>query len=177
MSDVEVLLRETVENLGVVGDVVRVRAGYARNYLLPRRLAVEANEENKRVMAKRRAAWEAQQARFAAEVEARVEALSRAKLRTEEKADENGHLFGSVNAARVAELLREAGYPVEEGQVRLEKPIKRCGTHRIQIHVHGQHNAEIVLDVEPEGGFSDTPPSGDANSADAPNEDVSAAEA
>ncbi len=167
MPDVEVLLRETVENLGVVGDVVRVRAGYARNYLLPRRLAVEATEENKRVMAKRRAAWEAQQARFAAEVEARVAALSQAKLRTEEKADENGHLYGSVNAARIAELLRAAGYPVEDDQVRLDKPIKRCGTHRVQVHVHGEHNAEIVLDVEPEGGFDDAaaPPAAETSAA------------
>lgn len=177
MATVEVLLRETVENLGVVGDVVRVRAGYARNYLLPRRLAIEANEENKRVMAKRREVWEAQQARFAAEVEARVEALSRAKLRTEEKADENGHLFGSVNAAKIAELLRAVGYPIEETQVRLEKPIKRCGTHRVQVHVHGEHNAEIVLDVEPEGGFPGAQGTGAEQDSEAPGDEVAASEA
>src|SRR5262245_56402055 len=111
---VEVLLREHVSNLGRCGDVVQVAPGYARNYLLPRKLAIQATDDNKRAMLRRRARLDAEEAKKAKETLARVETLAAVVLKTSGKADETGHLFGSVNAARISELLAEAGHAVLE---------------------------------------------------------------
>ncbi len=150
MRDTEVLLRDHVENLGRCGDVVRVKPGYARNYLLPNRLAVPATEENKKIVDRRRVRLEAEEAALMADVEKRVEALSGLALTTTEKADENGNLYGSVSAARVAELIVAAGQPCEERDVRLDKAIKHVGAHEIEVHVHGDHNATVTVDIQAE---------------------------
>lgn len=148
MAQVEVLLRDNVESLGRCGDVVRVSAGYARNYLLPRRIAVTATEENKRVMERRRAVLEAEEAARTADLQRRVELLTGTTVTASEKADENGHLYGSVSAARVAELLVAAGRPCEEREVRLERPIKETGSHEVVVHLHAEHQATITVVVE-----------------------------
>jgi len=150
VKNVEVLLREHVEPLGRCGEVVRVRPGYARNYLFPRRLAVQANEENKRAMQRRRAVLDAEEAERTREVEARVAVLSGLVLRTLQKADESGRLYGSVSAGRIAELLSERGQTVDERDVRLEAPIKTTGRHAVIVHVKGDRFAELVVEVEPE---------------------------
>lgn len=150
MKSVEVLLRENVPSLGKCGDVVKVAAGYARNYLMPRRIAVQATPENKRVMARRRAVLDQEEAARNAEIEARVAALSEIAIKTTQKADDTGRLYGSVSSARVAELLTEAGTATEEKAVRLDSPIKAIGDHRIKVHVHGDYFAEIRLTVDPE---------------------------
>src|SRR6185436_9789792 len=95
---VEVLLRENLKNLGKCGEVVRVPPGYARNYLLPRKLATEATAENVKLMARRRIRLDADEAKRDAEVDARIAALASVQLSTSAKADEGGHLFGSVSA-------------------------------------------------------------------------------
>jgi len=146
--NVEVLLRESVANVGKVGDIVKVSPGYARNFLLPRKLAVEAHEDNKRVMARRRARLDAEEAARAADFAARVAALQGASVKTTERADEGGHLYGSVNAGQIAELLAKQGRKVEEKDVRLEAPIKMVGTHAVRIHVHGDMEATIEVVVE-----------------------------
>ena len=150
MRDTEVLLREHVKNLGRCGDVVRVKPGYARNYLLPHRLAVTANDDNKKMVERRRVRLEAEEAATAADVAKRVEALAGLALTTAEKADDNGHLYGSVTAVRVAELLTAAGQAFEERDVRLEKPLKAVGSHEIEIHVHGDSSATITLEITAE---------------------------
>jgi large subunit ribosomal protein L9 len=146
--NVEVLLRESVANIGKVGDIVKVSPGYARNFLLPRKLAVEANEDNKRVMARRRARLDAEEAARAADFAARVAALQGVSVKTTERADEGGHLYGSVNAGQIAELLAKQGRKVEEKDVRLEAPIKSVGVHAVRIHVHGDMEATIEVVVE-----------------------------
>ena len=148
MANVEVLLRERVANLGRVGDVVKVSAGFARNYLYPRSLAVPATEENKRTLARRAKRMAAEEAALMADVERRAVALSALVLRTVEKSDEHGHLYGSVSAARAAELITDAGYPCEERQVRLDRAIKTTGTHKVPVQVHGETFAEITLVIE-----------------------------
>lgn len=148
MKTVSVLLRETVDNVGVVGDVVEVATGFARNYLVPRKLAVEATPTNVKMMARRRARWEAEQSQKNAEIAARVAALSEVSVTTTEKADEAGHLYGSVNAAQIARLLTEAGHETEEKAVRLAEPIKAVGTHAVDVHVHGDSTASISVIVE-----------------------------
>ena len=150
MRDYEVLLRETVKDLGIVGDVVRVRPGFARNFLFPRRLAVEATEENKKEVARKRQVYEAQMKEVMADVERRVEAMGQLTLTTREKADESGHLYGSVGAAKIVELLAAMGVELPEDAVRLDRPIKTTGTHQIPVHVHGDRTAEVTLSVEPE---------------------------
>ena len=149
MKDVEILLRERVGTLGRCGDVVRVKSGYARNYLYPLRLAVPATEENKRQLARRAQRMAAEEAAMMADIEKKVAALSALSLETSEKADENGHLYGSVSAARAAEILTAAGYPCQERDVRLERPIKTAGSHEVPIHVHAETIASFTLVVKP----------------------------
>lgn len=147
MANVEVLLREHVKDLGKCGDVVKVKAGYARNYLLPKRIATYATEEEKKMMMRRRVRLDAEEAARNAQIAERVEALSQLVLTTRQKADENGNLYGSVSAAAIAEL---AGSAIEEKEVRLDSPIKHVGEHKVTIHVHGDSNAEITVNVEAE---------------------------
>jgi len=146
-SKVEVLLRENLENLGKCGDVVEVAPGFARNYLLPRKLAIQANEENKKAMLRRRARLDAEDAAKAKETLARVEVLNGVVLKTSGRADEGGHLYGSVNASQIAALLVAAGHAVVEKDVRLDAPLKTVGTHAVKIHVHGDALAEVKVEV------------------------------
>jgi len=151
MKNVNVLLRENVQDLGHVGDIVAVAAGYARNYLLPRKLAIAATPDNIRAMERRRARWDEEHAKRAEDIERRIEALGRVKLATSQKADETGTLYGSVNAGMVAALLAEAGFEVDEKDVRLEEPIKATGTHEVPIHIHGERYGGVQLVVEAAG--------------------------
>lgn len=149
-NKVEVLLRNNIKTLGRCGDVVRVTAGYARNFLLPHNLAIAANEENKKAMVRRRAILDAEEAVRDAEVQARVASLDGIMVATKVKADENGHLYGSVNAATIVALLERAGHRYEEKAVRIDAPIKTTGTHAVKVHVHGDRFAEVKVVVEAE---------------------------
>jgi len=149
--NVEVLLRENVKDLGRCGDVVRVSPGYARNFLLPRQIAMQATDDNKRAMAKRRVVLDAVEAKRTAEFEALVGSLSGIQLQTAAKADDQGHLFGSVSASQIVEMLQKMGHVFEEKAVRLDAPIKTVGTHPVKLHVHGDMHAEILVIVAAEG--------------------------
>jgi len=148
---IEVLLRENLKNLGKCGDVVRVPPGYARNFLVPRRLATVANDENKALMARRRVRLDAEEKQRDAEIDARVTALATLVLTTRGKADEGGHLFGSVNAAHIVELLKGAGHGAfGEKDVRLDTPLKNVGVHKVKLHVFGDKYAEVQVQIEAE---------------------------
>jgi|SoiMethySBSTD1v2_1073268.scaffolds.fasta_scaffold246178_2 large subunit ribosomal protein L9 len=149
-SKVEVLLRENLKHLGKCGEVVRVAPGYARNFLLPRKLATQATAENMKAMAKRRTRLDAEEAVKTAEIVAKVQALSAVSLTTKLKADESGHLYGSLNTALVVQLLAAQGWPIEEKAVKLDAPIKAVGTHKVKIHVHAEHDAEVSITIEAE---------------------------
>jgi large subunit ribosomal protein L9 len=149
-SKVEVLLRENLKNLGKCGEVVRVAPGYARNFLLPRKLATQATAENMKAMAKRRTRLDAEEAVKTAEIVAKVQALSAVSLTTKMKADESGHLYGSLNPALLVQLLAAQGWPIEEKAVKLDAPIKAVGTHKVKIHVHAEHDAEVSITIEAE---------------------------
>lgn len=150
MKNLNVLLRESVQPLGKIGDVVRVRPGYARNYLFPRKLAIEATPENVKAMEKRRVKSEAEEKAREAEITARIESLGKITLSVTEKADSSGTLYGSVGAGTIVKLLEKAGVKLEEKDIRLEEPIKSVGTHEIPIHVWGEHYAGIQIVVEAE---------------------------
>lgn len=149
----ELLLKQNVEHLGRTGDVVDVKPGYARNYLLPRGLAVLVTKSNI-------ADVERARAQALAEEEARLAGLKDlgAKLADqsvtiEGKANEEGHLFGSVNAAQIAAALREKDVPVDDKMVRLESPIKEIGVYDVAIHLHADVEATIkvwVVQQKPE---------------------------
>jgi len=148
MKNVKVLLRENVDDLGEIGEVIRVAPGFARNYLFPFKKAIEATPENVKMMERKRQRHLAELQARESEISAKIEALGKVKLLAKEKADESGSLYGSVGAARIAELLAAAGYPTEEKDVRLDEPIKSLGTHEVPIHVFGEHYAGIQIVVE-----------------------------
>ena len=150
MKNLKVLLRENVDALGKIGDVVKVRSGYARNYLYPYKLAVEATADNVKLMERRRVRFEAEETAREAQISARIEALGKITLSVVEKADQTGSLYGSVGAATLAKLLAQAGVPTDEKDIRLDEPIKSVGTHEVAIHVYGEHYAGIQVVVEAE---------------------------
>src|SRR5579885_224140 len=151
---VEIILREDVPNLGKIGDVVRVRPGYARNYLLPRGLAVEASRGNLRQLEhqKRMIAAKAERERKAAEAAAaRLEGLT---LRVRARAGEEGRLFGSVTNLDVERLLAEHGHGVDRRRIARGEPIKQLGTDPIVVHVGRgvQATVQLVVEAPEEGG-------------------------
>ena len=152
MKNLHVLLRESIPTLGGIGEVVKVRQGYARNYLFPRKLAIEATPENVRLMERRRVRVEAEEKQREADISARIEALGNITLSVVEKADATGTLYGSVGAATIVKLLAKAGIEIDEKAIRIEEPIKSVGTHEVPIHVWGEHYAGIQIVVEAEAG-------------------------
>ena len=139
----EVILRQTVENVGKPGDVVDVKAGFARNYLIPRGLAFPATTGYKKQIAQQKArleAAESERVKAAQEVASRLEQVSltfSARVGDEEK------LFGSVTAADIAEQLQGQGFDIEKRQVELHEPIKSLGVYRIPIRLHAEVHPEI----------------------------------
>ena len=147
-KNIEVLLRDHVQALGECGDIVKVRTGYARNFLVPFGLATEATPENKKLMDRRRIKLDALAAVKNAEMDAWIAKLGAVEVTTTERADDEGHLFGSVNAAAIVALLAAAGHKIEEKNVRLDAPLKSVGDHKVKLHVHGDRFAEIVVKVQ-----------------------------
>jgi large subunit ribosomal protein L9 len=141
---IEVLLRKSVDTLGRVGEVVRVRNGYARNYLFPFGLAVLPTAESLRLVEKDKAveaAIEAEHARHRAEVLAKI---GGAVLTIEAKSNPEGHLFGSVGPKAVAEALAALGHPVEERHVRLE-PLKELGEYEVLVHLGADAETKVKV--------------------------------
>lgn len=148
----ELLLRQDVPKLGRAGDVVQVRPGYARNFLLPKRLAMEVSAENIRVVAKERKRRDAEAKKQLDELRAIAARLADATCTIEEKVAEGGHLYGSVTAAKIAGALQKMGFPVEEKAVRLDSHIKERGTFPVLIHLHPEVEVttHIVVEAQPE---------------------------
>ncbi len=148
---VEVILREDVPNLGAIGQVVRVRPGYARNYLFPRGLAVEASRKNMAELEhqKRVIAVKAERDRKTAEgVAAKLEGVS---VTVRARAGDEGRLFGSVTNIDVERLLAAKGHTVDRRRILLEEPIKQLGTFPVAVQVGRDIRATIQVIVEAEG--------------------------
>jgi large subunit ribosomal protein L9 len=144
----EVILREDVTNLGGTGDVVKVKPGFARNYLLPRGLAVVADHRNIRVLEhqKRLAAGKRDRDRGAAESLAQKLTSCRLVIRT--RAGEEGRLFGSVTNLDIERSLGDAGFEIERRRIRLEDPIKSLGEHSVAVQLSGGVMAHVTVVVE-----------------------------
>jgi large subunit ribosomal protein L9 len=147
---IELILREDVKSLGKAGELVRVKPGYARNFLLPRGLAYEATEGNKKRIAGETRARTTRQASEKAEAEALAGRLGALALTVQGKAGEEGKLFGSVTAQDIAAALESAGHPVDRRKIELDHPIKTLGAHTVVIRVHPDVHAEVRLTVVPE---------------------------
>jgi large subunit ribosomal protein L9 len=144
----DVILLEKVENLGNIGDRVRVRSGYGRNFLLPRGKATLATAANVAVFEARRAELERKQAEELAAAQARADAASRLNLRLTAKAGTEGKLFGSLGTSDIAEACTTAGVPIRRSEVRLpDGPIRTIGEHSIELHLHTDVNAKVRVTV------------------------------
>jgi large subunit ribosomal protein L9 len=147
---VQLILRDDVPNLGRIGDVVRVKPGYARNYLLPRGLAVEANPKNLRVLEHQKRVIAAKADREHKSAEASAKRLEGLQLTVRARAGEEGRLFGSVTNMDLERLLADRGFTVERRRILLDEPIKQLGTYPITVQVGRAVRATVQLTVEPE---------------------------
>ena len=143
----DVILLERVGKLGHMGDTVRVKDGYARNYLLPRGKTLRATETNRKKFEAQRADLEARNRelkRGANEISLKVDGANVIIIR---QAGETGQLYGSVSARDIAEALTSSGHPVQRAQVAIQHPIKTLGLHSVPIHLHPEVEAKVTVNV------------------------------
>ena len=151
MAHMDVLLQEDVENLGNRGQVVRVRAGYGRNYLLPQKLAIEASAGNRRMIEEQRRVLAKREQREKASAQGEAVKLDGLELRFERRVGEHGVLYGSVTALDVAEELKKRGYNIERRRIGLRDHIKEVGDYDVTIKLHRDVTPTIKLRVRKEG--------------------------
>jgi len=143
----EVILREDIDKLGSRGQVVKVAAGYARNFLLPRRLAVAANESNKKIVEQERQGHLRKEAKLQADAADLARLMAQVEVTIAQKAGENDQLFGSVTAGDVAVALEKLGYTIERRKVQLDEPIKTLGDFKVIVRLHKEVSLEIPVHV------------------------------
>jgi large subunit ribosomal protein L9 len=146
----EVILREDVPNLGTVGDIVKVKPGFARNYLLPRGLAVVADRRNIHVLEHQKRLLADKRDRDRSQAETVAQTLSSVRLSIKARAGEEGKLFGSVTNLDVEKALAEQGFSIERRRIRLVDPIKSIGEHIVPIHLGVGVDAQVTVVVEAE---------------------------
>ncbi len=176
----EVILREDVTGLGIIGDVVKVRAGYARNFLLPRGLAVVADRRNLGQLEHHKRIIAAKKARERGDIEGRAKQLDGLVVETEVRAGKGGRLFGSVTNLDVKKLLDEKGFDVDRRRIELKDPIKETGEFDVVIRVGQDVTADVKVVVKPLGGQLEdkaVEAEGGAGAPSAPEAAASASEA
>ena len=146
----EVILREDVDKVGARGALVKVADGYARNFLLPKRLAVPATDANKKIVDQEREAYLRREAKDRSESEDLAKLLTGVTLTFRQKVGENNHLFGSVTAKDIADALEAQKFQVERRKVQLEEPIRTVGEHDVAVRLHRDVTTHIKGVVEPE---------------------------
>jgi large subunit ribosomal protein L9 len=142
-----VILLERIESLGMMGDVVKVKPGYARNYLLPQKKALRATKENQAVFEAQRATLEAANLKRREEAEAVARKMENVAVLILRQAAEGGMLYGSVTGRDVAEAIKEAGYAIERRQVMLDNPIKDIGTYQVRVVLHPEVSITAKVNV------------------------------
>lgn len=146
----EIILQEDVEKLGNRGQVVNVKEGYARNYLLPRKLAIPANASNMKRLEKMRAAFAKKEATERDSAQQQAAQLASVTLKLSRKAGENDQLFGSVTAGDIAEALKAQGYEMDKRKIQLNDPIKLVGEYPITLKLYRDVTATVNLTVDRE---------------------------
>lgn len=144
----EVILKEDVHKLGSRGDVVKVAEGYGRNYLLPRKLAIEATKSNRAVIEQMKAASQRRSVRDQADAEGLAQQMKELTLTFHRKVGEKDHLFGSVTSGDVADALEAKGFTVDRRKIHLDDPIKALGEFQVAIRLHKQVTASVKVVVE-----------------------------
>jgi large subunit ribosomal protein L9 len=143
----EVILREDVEKLGTRGQLVKVASGYARNFLLPKRLAVAATESNKKIVEQERQAHLRREAKVVGEAGDLAKLMAAVVVTISQKAGENGQLFGSVTTKDIADALEAQGYTIERRKIALEEPIKSLGEYKVPLRLHPDVTVDIAVNV------------------------------
>lgn len=143
----EVILREDIDKLGARGEVVKVAPGYARNFLLPKRLAVAATESNKKIVAQERDAHLRKEAKLAGEAADLAKIMANVAVTIKAKAGENDHLFGSVTAKDIAEALEKQNFNVDRKKIVMEDAIRQLGDHKVTIKLHKEVSLELPVHV------------------------------
>jgi large subunit ribosomal protein L9 len=152
MATTTILLREDIDNLGARGELVKVKAGYARNYLLPRGLAVAATAGNMRQIEQERAALLRREAKEKATAELQASQMQSLRLTFERKVGEHGLLYGSVTSMDITEALQAKGYEIDRKRVMLKDVIKEAGEYTVPVRLHREVVLEVPVLVIPEGG-------------------------
>lgn len=154
---VELLLVQSVEHLGRQGDVVEVKPGYAKNYLLPQGLATIATDHHKRMVEKHRARLlELEKARFA-KLQSLANELAKQSITIEANANDEGHLYGSVGAPEIVSALKKLSIVIHPDQVRLKGPLKELGLYTVQVHLGQEIESELKVWVVPTVGDDESP--------------------
>jgi large subunit ribosomal protein L9 len=143
----EVILLERVEKLGAIGDVVKVKDGFARNYLLPRKKALRANEANRKVFEANRERIEKENETKRSDAEKASKGVEGKSVKLIRQASNVGHLYGSVSARDIAEALESVGAHVARSQVVLDRPIKEIGVHEVKIALHPEVAVTVKVNV------------------------------
>jgi large subunit ribosomal protein L9 len=146
----EVILREHVESLGRRGDVVKVAEGYARNYLLPRKLALPVTDNNKRQIERERKMAEARDMEEKAAAEAIAARLTQLEIEIPRRVGENETLYGSVTTADISQALKEKGFDVDKRKISLPEPLKALGESTIPVKIHREVTAQVKVKVVPQ---------------------------
>jgi len=146
----EVILREHIDNLGRRGDIVKVAAGYARNYLLPRKLALAVNEGNKRQIDRERKNAEARELEEKSQAEAFAARLAELDVAIARRVGDNDTLYGSVTSADIASALAAKGFEIDRRKIVLAEPLKALGQVTVPIKIHRDVTAQVKVSVVPE---------------------------
>jgi large subunit ribosomal protein L9 len=146
----EVILREHIESLGRRGDVVKVAEGYARNYLLPRKLALPVNDNNKRQIERERKLAEARDMEEKAAAEAIAARLSQLEVEISRRVGEHETLYGSVTTADIAQALKDKGFDIDKRRVALAEPLKALGETTVPVKIHRDVTAQVKVKVVPQ---------------------------
>ena len=146
----EVILREHVEHLGRRGDVVKVAAGYARNYLLPRNLALVVNEGSKRQVENQRKLSESRELEETAQAQAFAQRIAEADIAIARRVGENNILYGSVTSGDIAQALHAKGLEIDKRKIQLADPLKALGEFTVPIKIHRDVTAQVKVKVVPE---------------------------
>jgi large subunit ribosomal protein L9 len=144
----EVILKEDVNKLGHRGDVVKVADGYGRNFLLPGKLAIEANAANKAVVEQMKASSVRKSAKEKTEAEALATQLAAVELVFERKVGENDHLFGSVTSGDIAQQLESKGFTIDRRKISLEEPLKQIGEYHVPVKLHREVTSHLKVTVK-----------------------------
>ena len=143
----EVILREDVEKLGSRGQVLKVANGYARNFLLPKRLAVAATESNRKIVEQERQAHLRREAKLKGEAEDLAKMLGGVNVTIAQKAGETDQLFGSVTSKDIAEALEKQNFSIDRRKIQLDEPIKQLGDHKVTVRLHREVPVEVTVHV------------------------------